>query len=166
MASVGGSEDSLELNVMPMLDIFSIMVVFLLMSYSTDPVNHDLEQNLELPDSSTLASLDEIPAIVVTKSEILINDKKIINITNGDVSEQDLKQGQGGIYQVFNELQKLAKVNRKVIVRGGEEKEKKPGQITLEMDKSHNFKLLKRIMLSGQQAEFITFKFMVAREEI
>ena len=44
MASVGDGGDSLSLNLTPMLDIFSILVTFLLMSYSTDPVNHDLDR--------------------------------------------------------------------------------------------------------------------------
>ena len=51
MASVGGEEETLDLNLTPMLDIFSILVTFLLMSYSTDPINHDVDENLELPDS-------------------------------------------------------------------------------------------------------------------
>ena len=36
--------------------------------------------------------------------------------------------------------------------------------LTMEMDQGHNFKLMKRIMLAAQQAEYITFKLMVARQ--
>ena len=36
--------------------------------------------------------------------------------------------------------------------------------LTMEMDRSHRFKLMKRIMLAAQQAEFITFKLMVAKQ--
>ncbi|MFY7930973.1 MAG: biopolymer transporter ExbD, partial [Oligoflexus sp.] len=49
--SSGDSGETLSLNLTPMLDIFSILVTFLLMSYSTDPTQHDIDQNLELPDS-------------------------------------------------------------------------------------------------------------------
>ena len=34
----------------------------------------------------------------------------------------------------------------------------------MEMDQSHRFKLMKRIMLAAQQAEFITFKLMVSKQ--
>ena len=165
MASVGGDgEGSLNINLTPMIDIFSIMVTFLLMSYSTDPVNHDIDQNLELPQSKTIVSLDEIPAVVINRNEIIINDKKIVNIINGDVPEKEVKQG--AIFSVFQELEKLAKMNAKVIAQEGDEAKKKQGQLTLEMDKGHKFKLLKRVMLSGQQAEFFKFKLLVAKDDI
>jgi biopolymer transport protein ExbD len=170
MASVGSDGgDTLSLNLMPMLDIFSILVTFLLMSYSTDPVNHDVDQNLELPDSVTLARMDEVPSIIVNRDEIFVNDKKIISLENGRVPEEEVQQG--AIFPVFKELEKLAQQNKKIIERIAgtpEEDEEKPnpGVLTIEMDRKHDFKLLKRIMLSAQQAEFITFKLLVAKEHI
>ena len=70
-----------------MLDIFSILVTFLLMSYSSDPISHDPNPALELPDSKTTVSLDEIPAVVVSKNEILVNDKKVITVIGGTVEK-------------------------------------------------------------------------------
>ena len=64
MASVSSeSGDNLELNLMPMLDIFSILITFLLMSYSTDPVSYDINAGTELPESITLTSLDELQGL-------------------------------------------------------------------------------------------------------
>ena len=77
MASAGGgSKDTLSLNLYPMLDIFSILITFLLMSFSSDPVSHDVDAGIELPESSTIVALDEVPTIVVTKTEVRVNDKK------------------------------------------------------------------------------------------
>jgi biopolymer transport protein ExbD len=163
MASAGSdNNESLSLNLTPMLDIFSILVTFLLMSYSTDPVNHDVDENMELPPSVTLTTIDEIPAIVANRNAIYINDKKIVDIVGGDVPEKDRQQG--AIFPVYQELVKLAEMNKKVVAKEGQEEKKKNSTVGLEMDKDHNFKLLKRIMLSGQQADFITFKLLVARE--
>lgn len=171
MASAGNdSGESLSLNLMPMLDIFSILVTFLLMSYSTDPVNHDVDANLELPDSVTLVNMDEVPSIIVNRDEIYINDNKIVTLQNGRVPEDDIQQG--AIYSVFKELEKLSAQNKQVFERfsagRGEDGERvpKPGELTIEMDRKHDFQLLRRIMLSAQQAEFITFKLLVAKEHI
>ncbi|MCX6130515.1 MAG: biopolymer transporter ExbD [Proteobacteria bacterium] len=166
MASAGGdSGESLSLNLTPMLDIFSILVTFLLMSYSTDPTNHDVDQNLELPDSVTLVNMDEVPSITVTRSDILVNNKKVVTLLNGKVPPSDIQQG--AVYPVYRELLEIAKVNKAAaeIIRG-DEKKAKPGEITVEMDKKHDFELLRRIMLAGQQAEFITFKLLVAKDHI
>jgi len=159
VASVS-QEEGVSLNLMPMLDIFSILITFLLMSYSTDPVSYDISAGLELPDSITITALDELPTIIVTKNEIMVNDKKVATILGGDVPERD--RSQGAVYPVFVELEKLAEANKRVF-RGKEDKTK-TSILTMEMDQSHQFKLMKRIMLAAQQAEFVTFKLMVARE--
>lgn len=164
MASVSSdSGDSLSLNLMPMLDIFSILITFLLMSYSTDPVSYDTNAGMELPESNTLAALDETPAIVVTKTAILVNDKQVATIQGGDVPES--QRSQGAIFPVFKELEKLAEANKRILGRKLSDLEKaKISTLTMEMDQEHRFKLMKRIMLAAQQAEFITFKMMVARQ--
>ncbi|MBP9707693.1 MAG: biopolymer transporter ExbD [Oligoflexales bacterium] len=159
MASVDSQGD--RLNLMPMLDIFSILITFLLMSFSADPINHDLNEGVELPDSKSLAALDEIPAIIVSKNEVYVNDKKVASIVGSDISQDELRGGQGAVVALYEELKKLAETNKKY------KKADEPSQLdalTLEMDKGHNFKLLKRVMLSAQQAEFIAFKLMVEKE--
>lgn len=159
MAGFGDSRDSIRLNITPMMDVFSILITFLLMSYSTDPVNHDLGEGLELPKSSTLTGLDEIPSLTVTQREILINGKTVAPIVGGDVPEN--YRSQGAIQPVFEELEKLKKANDRVLRAQG--KVKKLGTLTMEMDKGHDFLLAKRLMLSAQQAEFLTFKLLVKK---
>ena len=58
------------------------------MSYSTDPVNHDLDQNLELPMSISIVNMDEIPTVSVDKKVIRVNDKVIVTLENGKVPEK------------------------------------------------------------------------------
>lgn len=156
MAGVSNEND--RLNLMPMLDIFSILITFLLMSFSADPINHDLNQGLELPNSKTLRPLDAIPAIIVSKTEMFVNDKMVSAVVSGDVPESN--RDQGAIRPLYDELKKLAEANK----RYQKKDDKKADSLTLEMDKEHNFKLLKRVMLSAQQAEFISFKLMVEKE--
>jgi biopolymer transport protein ExbD len=167
MASVGGgSKDQLELNLYPMLDIFSILITFLLMSYSTDPVSHDVKAGIELPESATMVALDEIPAISVSKTEVVVNDKVVARLVDGDVPEAERgESSQGAIRPVFDELKKVAEANKRLGAARMDDPGVigKTGQLTMEMDKQHRFKLMKRIMLSAQQAEFVTFKLIVTR---
>ncbi len=159
--------EAISLNLNPMLDVFSILITFLLMSFSTDPVNYEINKSIELPESETLMSLDEVPAVVVTQDSILVNDKKVVSLFNGDVADQD--KTQGAIFPLFEELKKLQTMNQnisnKVSAMKNEADEKdKLGTLTLEMDKNLKFKLIKRVMLSGQQAEFINYKMMVSKQ--
>ena len=170
MASVdSGSKDNIALNIMPMLDVFSILITFLLMSFSTDPVSHDVPAGLELPKSATITSLDELPAIVVTRTDIMVNDRKIVTIVGDDVPEKD--RAQGAIYPLFQELEKLATLNKRIRDRARgkastTEGTKDSGTLTMEMDERHKFKLLKRVLRSAQQAEFVKFKFVVMKDAV
>lgn len=157
MASVQQEDgNNISLNIMPMLDIFSILILFLLMNFSADPISHELNKAIELPESASMASLDEVPTVVISQDEILVNGKKILNLVNRDVQERD--QSQGAITKLYQELAKLSEANKRF-----SKDKKNTGAITIEADKDHPYRLLKRVMLSAQQADFITFKFMVAK---
>ncbi|MFY7929949.1 MAG: hypothetical protein ACOVS5_13845, partial [Oligoflexus sp.] len=76
---------------------------------------------------------------------------------------------QGAVFPVYKALLEIAETNKKALeeIKGVvDEKKAKPGEITIEMDKGHDFEILRRVMLAGQQAEFITFKLLVAKPHI
>ena len=80
MASAGGDAggDAISLNLNPMLDIFSILITFLLMTYSVNPENVDPTQGVELPNTKTTINLDDVPTVTVSKTEIFLNDVKVM----------------------------------------------------------------------------------------
>jgi biopolymer transport protein ExbD len=160
MASVNSEAgETLSLNIMPMLDVFSILILFLLMSFSTDPVSHDVTAGIELPESISIRSLDENPMITITKKDIRVGDLVVTGLENGDVI--DSNRTQGAIAPLFRELEKLAEANRvrkdQPISQEGPQKD----ALTVEMDQTLSFKLLKRVMLTAQQADFVAFKLLV-----
>lgn len=158
MASVGSEDgDSISLNIMPMLDIFSILILFLLMSFSTEPVSHDITEGVELPESNTLASLDEVPAVRVAKNSVVVNDKTVATLVGRKFSKNDTFQG--AVYPVFKELEKLSIANKRISKKESNE----PMALTLEIDKNHEFIIIKKIMKSAQQVDFVKFKLMVAK---
>ncbi|MBI2603115.1 MAG: biopolymer transporter ExbD [Deltaproteobacteria bacterium] len=157
MASVSSEQgESIPLNLMPMLDIFSILILFLLMSFSTDPISHDLHAGVELPETAVLDSLDETPTLILSESEILANDKKIVTLINRDVEAR--YKSQGAIFPLFKELEKMAEANRRF-----SKVKTTTGSLTMEVDKEHRFRLLRMVMLSAQQADFVKFKLMASK---
>lgn len=159
MASVGNDNgETISLNIMPMLDIFSILILFLLMSFSTEPVSYDITEGVELPFSNTLSSLDEVPAVRITKEEILVNDKSVATLRGTRINNFD--KFQGAVLPVFKELSKLAEANKKVRSKGSKE----PLELTFEVDRNHEFRLIKQVMRSAEQADFIKFNLMVEKE--
>ncbi len=162
MAAVStDSGDHVELNVMPMLDIFSILITFLLMSFSTDPVSYDANAEMELPHSETVVALDALPTITVTKAAVFLGDKQLAKIVGDDVDKAS--QDQGAIRPLYDELEKYAERN-KALLKDSPEAKKANSTLTIEVDKNHQFKVIRRVMLSGQQAGFVVYKLMTTRD--
>jgi len=149
------STDGASINIMPMLDIFSILMTFLLMNFSAEPANYESTQGTALPESRITTSLDGIPSVVITRNQILVRNRVIAKIKNGKVEKKLLRQG--AIFPLFKVLKKMSEANKRMRKRRKAEVE----YLTLEVDKMHRFKLLKRVMISAQQAGFIAFKIMV-----
>lgn len=155
MASVdSGGGDQVSLNVMPMLDIFSILILFLLMSFSSDPVSHDLNTGVELPQSVTLLSLDEVPTIVISKNQIFVNDNLIVTLKEGGSTLEEK-----AAHELDTEIEKIAESGKKFT-----KDDVGLQTLTFEIDKAKKFQLLKRVMLSAQQAEYVRFKLMVEKQ--
>jgi biopolymer transport protein ExbD len=152
---------TIELNIMPLLDIFSILILFLLMSFSTDPLQVDLDDKLELPQSIVTAALDEVPTVIVNKETILVNGDRVVALFDG---EPVSGKSQGAIMPLYKALSDVAETNRRILAKMAPTMPQKLPVLTLEIDKTHSFRLIKRILLSAQQADFIEFKLMVAKE--
>jgi biopolymer transport protein ExbD len=157
-ANLDGDGDSISLNIMPMLDIFSILILFLLMNFSTDPISHDLNKAIELPDSLTSMSLDEVPTVVFSKENLYVQENKIFDLEKGEIPSHEISQG--AVKKVYEELKKLADASQRLSKKAG----KTPPPLTIEVDKTHKYMSLKRIFVSAQQAEFFKFKIMVSKE--
>ena len=159
MASVSSDGDNnVALNVMPMLDIFSILILFLLMNFSSDPLSYEIHESVELPESVTFISLDEVPAIAVTKKDLLVNDHKIATINQGKLV--DLPEKGDATISLSLELKKLSEATNRLKKA---DKRDEVSSLTVEMDKDHPFKILRHVMSIAQQSEFIKFNLMVSK---
>jgi biopolymer transport protein ExbD len=168
MASIASdSKDKFSLNLYPMVDIFSILICFLLMNYSTEGQSVETKANLELPKSRVKLSLDESASVSITKDEIVVQGSVKIPIgADGDVPEKDRKQG--AIMPAYLEFKRVRDSNETLKNRNQLSglSQKELNVLTLEADKNTQFKLIKRIMLSAQQADFISWKLAVDKAEI
>ena len=66
------------LQLTAMVDMFTIMIVFLLKSYSTSAVHVTAHEGLKLPHSSSYTDPVEAVRLVVATDGIYVDDKKIV----------------------------------------------------------------------------------------
>ena len=121
--------DGLGLNLIPMMDVLTVLVLFLLFH----SFNGDMpEQRIELPDSVVETRPRETLAIVVNPEAVMIHGAPLVRTS--ELYEDRI----GMVVQIKERLEEL---EREVGITAPESKE-----ITLLADKTIPFKVLKKIM--------------------
>ncbi len=156
-------EANVDLNINSLLDILSVILVFLLKSYSSNTVQIKPSVDLQAPFSRSSVPPQESTAITVTLKNVLVNDSPVIKLTTGQVPENSLSSGGYLIDPLFAKLQeevdhqqKIAKYNKNAEFKG---------IVTIIADRNVPFKLLTQVMYTAGQATYSRFKFAVIKSE-
>jgi biopolymer transport protein ExbD len=147
------------LNLTAMVDMFTIMLVFLLLTASVNDVAFTPPANVQLPTSRSERIPTLLVKVAISPTAISVEDRDIVSLEAGRVREED-SQGLV-IFPLYRELKAIAdaqsaqekaipdkKIDRRVVLYG---------------DKSIPFATLKRVLFTAGQAEFEGFRFSVIR---
>ena len=77
-SAAGSRSSNISLNLVPFVDMMTILVCFLLMVFSANGQLLQAQKGLELPIAQTTATLQEAPIIIVTRSDITYQGQSII----------------------------------------------------------------------------------------
>ena len=121
--------EGLGLNLIPMMDILTVLVLFLLFHSFNGEMP---EQRIELPDSVVETRPRETLAIVVNPEAVMVQGTPVV--TTSELYEDRI----GTVVQIKERLEEL---ERDIGITAPENKE-----ITLLADKTIPFKVLKKIM--------------------
>ncbi|KYG69937.1 adventurous gliding motility protein S [Bdellovibrio bacteriovorus] len=144
------------LNITSMTDMFTIMLVFLLQTYSTAEVQITPDSSLRLPSSASMVNATESVKISLSREALKIDQTKIADVKNADFLPQDLEDKDSNfIKPLFQELDRLAKSES--------EKDKafiKEGRILLQADKELPYATLRKVMYTASMAGFPQLKLV------
>jgi biopolymer transport protein ExbD len=146
---------SAALNMVSLMDIFTILVFFLLVSSSSV---QDLPntKKIQLPESVAEQLPKETVVIMVGDDDIVVQGRKVVSV-NARMADQG-----GEIPELKEELTRLSglklsaepSVNGQPVIR----------EVTIMGDKEIPFKLLKRIMLTCTKASYSNISLAVMRK--
>ena len=152
-------EEGFELNINSLMDILTIMLVFLLKSYATDPVNIVPSSELEIPKTTSHISPAATVSITVAKSSIVVDNQPVLIVKDGKVDASQKRGGEDGYFIVPLNKVLVAAAEKKRKLAAYNPTVKFEGIATLVMDKETPYRLLTEIMYTAGQAEFNKFKF-------
>jgi biopolymer transport protein ExbD len=155
-----------EINIVAMMDMMTIILIYLLKSYASDPVQISPAPEQSLPLSSSMLSPKEAAIqVAITDRAILVDNSKVATIRNGRVLvdfKKDQNPASMWIVPLFDSLKKKGDVE-KLIAKYNKDKPFK-GLLTIISDKKVPFRLLTEVLYTAGQAEFGAYKFAVIKK--
>jgi biopolymer transport protein ExbD len=130
------------LNITSMTDMFTIMLVFLLQTYSTNSFEVKPQMGLKMPSSITDKSPEDAPMVALSRDVLSLNEKPLVTTSNFVVPAESLDQGQI-IKPLLAGLQaiKLAKKDKEEVI--------------LQIDKDCPYPNMKQVLSTASMAGFI-----------
>jgi biopolymer transport protein ExbD len=163
-----------SLNITSMMDMMTIILVFLLKSYSTQDISVAPSEDLELPISTVKKAPEMAVNVIVSKKNIVVDGVPIVGLEKVPDADnpgqsklqipEDQRNGQL-IDSLLDELSKKADTAKDIGKQSGSEEHAFKGRLLIQCDKKLPFEVLRQVMYTAGQAQFSEFKFVVYKQE-
>lgn len=150
-----------KLMLTSMMDMFTIVLIFLLFSFSERPETIKLDKDLELPQSSAEMDYNENIQLVLSKSSLMLDNEVVAELDNGKIRGFDEKNLKSSV--LYKRLKEHFEKSRKIAEENPEENLTKQ-EIVFLCDKSHEFKVINQVMKTAGLAGYPNFQFAVLQE--
>ncbi len=146
-------DSGFTLQLTAMVDMFTIMIVFLLKSYDTSTLEVKNVDGLVLPSSITAAAPEEAMLMLVSKKGVFLNDKRLASIVDNKIEAKSLaKEDEDFIEPLFKELNIEAEKIEAIAKRNSTVKFK--GTIFMQADKGLDYSVLRKVMYTATMAGY------------
>jgi biopolymer transport protein ExbD len=150
-----------ELNITAMMDMMTIILVFLLKSYSSSSVAMTASEDLKPPISSTRATPKDTVALTVTPKAILVGERKVLDLVAGRIPPSALS---GNLVTPLDAALKKEVDKLKNIA------DRNPGapfthELSVIGDRKIPYDLLLSVLYTAGQNELENYRFVVIQKE-
>ena len=150
------------LNIVAMMDMMSILLVFLLKSWSVSAGNIQIT-DIEPPPSNIQLPLSEALKVQITPTAVIVEGEAIVPVRNGGIDPSYKKSGANDylIPPLEDVLGRHANRERKI---AGLKQSEWSGEASLIADKSTPYRLLTEVVYTMGQAGFKNYRLVVLKE--
>jgi len=142
-----------ELNLIPLIDILSVMVAFLLV-YSTEVEVIPNSRNIEIPQSIAEAQPRKSVVVMITKGDLFVQGERVASVTEMRADKSPI------IAPLRDALKRPLLVGADV-----SEQDLAAREITIMADKSLPYDVLKKVMATCTDADYGRISLAVLQKE-
>ena len=149
-----------ELNITAMMDMMTIILVFLIKSYASSAVTMTSSEDLKPPISTTRLTPKDTVAVTITPKHVLVGDKPRVELVNGQIKASDLA---GRLVVPLDvALKKEVEKLKTIEARGGSPFSH---ELTVIGDRKVQYDLLLSVLYTAGQNELENYRFIVIQKE-
>ena len=158
-------EDIGYLNITPMMDMMTILLVFFLKSFSVSVENINLSDDLMIPASSAEVKPQQAVQITITKKALIVEGDPIAAVKRGAVDSSIKRDGSSGylINPLLSVLQKHA-TRLKKIEKMTKGKMRFKGELVVVADQGLPYRLISEVLYTAGQAEYGKYRLLVLKQ--
>ena len=142
-----------ELNLIPMIDILSVMVAFLLV-YSTEVEVLQNSKGIEIPQSISEQRPRQTVVVMLTKDDLFVQGERVASINDVRASTDPI------IAPLRDALKRPTLVGQEMTAKDIEARE-----ITVMADKTIPYEVLKKVMSTCTDADYGRLSFALVQKE-
>lgn len=143
-----------KLMLTSMMDMFTIILIFLLFSFSSDPESMKSMKDIELPASSTEVDYSDSIKIVLSSENLKLNGEALASVKKEEITGMDPKNLKDS--SLFRKLKDLYDEQT-----FQDENTPKDRHVLFMCDKHHSFKTINTVIKTAGLAGFPNFQFAV-----
>ena len=152
-------EEEANLGMTSLMDIVSIIVIYLLKSYASDPVLIQPVADQKIPLSKVDSPIQEGSPIYISNREIIFNEKKLVSLKDGEIDPNEVNGHLIG--PLFDALSEEADKAKQMAEARQVEWD---ARIILVGDERLKFKTLVDVMYTAGRAEYAEYAFCVIKD--
>lgn len=149
------------LNIYPMMDMMTILLVFMVMQFATSSAAVVTESDeLRLPVSVSHATLQDAVPVQISRNSILVDGEQVVELSNGRV---DPSQKQGGaqgflIMPLYRAMGRVRDVKKQIAEL--DPNREFTGEVQIIADQHTPYRTLSEVLYTLGQTEFGQLRFV------
>jgi biopolymer transport protein ExbD len=155
-----------ELNITAMMDMMTILLVFMIKSWSASSSTIQMTDALQIPNSTTTQDPQESINVIVSMVDVTVNDKHVAPVINGDIPAAHREGGDASSMLVSPLFDALTKeVDKQKYIARYNPAAPFTGRINVAADKRVPYRTLLAVLYTAGQAELSQYKLMALKQE-
>ncbi|WP_375765942.1 biopolymer transporter ExbD [Archangium gephyra] len=150
-----------ELNITAMMDMMTILLVFLLKSFASSSAAMTASEDVRPPVSSTRATPKDTVVVTVTPKNILVGEKEVLRLAQGQIPPEAL---QGRVVMPLD-AQLKKEVEKLKYIAARNPAAPFSGELSIIADKAIPYDMLLTVLYTAGQNELENYRFVVLQDE-